>query len=113
MFFDLFKSDPAIKTISASEFADKIAKEKKPLLIDVRTGSEFKAGYIPGAQNIDIYSSDFVDKITKLDKSKAVYIYCLSGGRSKSAASLLSKQGFTEIFNLAGGISSWSGKVTR
>lgn len=113
MFFDLFKSDPAIQTLSNNEFAEKISNEKKALLLDVRTRGEYNAGFIPGAQNIDIYSADFVDKISKLDKTKCVFVYCLSGSRSKSAASILSKQGFKEIYNLAGGISGWNGKISR
>ena len=42
-----------------------------------------------------------------LDKQKPVLVYCLSGGRSASAAELLSEKGFKEVYNLEGGILKW------
>lgn len=93
--------------LNANDFEKKIATEKNIQLIDVRTPEEFQQGYIKGAKNINIYSPTFEQEINKLDKTKPVYIYCRSGNRSKSAAQVLSKNGFKVIYDLQGGIIAW------
>ncbi|MFN4234310.1 MAG: rhodanese-like domain-containing protein [Bacteroidia bacterium] len=93
--------------LNANDFEKKILSEKNIQLIDVRTPEEFQQGYIKGAKNINIYSSTFEQEINKLDKTKPVYIYCRSGNRSKSAAQILSKNGFKTIYDLQGGIGAW------
>jgi thioredoxin len=45
--------------------------------------------------------------MTGLDKSKPLYLYCLSGGRSKKAAAWAVKNGFAEVYNLQYGINAW------
>lgn len=76
-------------------------------LIDVRTPKEYQKSHLKNAININLFSSDFNDKINKLDKNKDVYLYCETGGRSKFVAKRLKKQGFTNIYDLEGGISNW------
>jgi phage shock protein E len=44
----------------------------------------------------------------KYDKSKPVFLYCRSGNRTSSAAAKVAKLGFGEIYDLQGGIMSWS-----
>ncbi len=95
------------KTISGDEFASAINAGGNIQLIDVRTPGEYAGGHIGNAANIDINSDDFAQKVGALDKSKPVYVYCLSGGRSASAASALQQMGFQEIYNLAGGVMKW------
>jgi thioredoxin 1 len=82
-------------------------------LVDVRTPEEFAGGHLEGAINIDIKSPDFSSRIaSELDKDQPVYVYCRSGGRSASAGEYLAAQGYSEIYDLKGGILSWmdSGK---
>jgi 3-mercaptopyruvate sulfurtransferase SseA len=45
--------------------------------------------------------------VANLDKSKTVYVYCLSGGRSSSAAGQLQEMGFKSVVNLSGGMLAW------
>jgi thioredoxin len=49
----------------------------------------------------------FQEVAAKLDKDKPVFVYCLSGGRSSSAASQLKEIGFKSITNLSGGMLAW------
>lgn len=93
--------------LNANDFEKKILTEKNLQLIDVRTPEEFQQGFIKGAQNINIYNSNFEQEINKLDKTKPVYIYCRSGRRSSNAAQILSKNGFKTIYDLQGGINAW------
>lgn len=77
------------------------------LLLDVRTPEEFEGGHIQNAINLDYNNSNFESQISKLDKSKKVFVYCLSGGRSSSAVSSLELKGFTNIVELEGGMMAW------
>jgi rhodanese-related sulfurtransferase len=99
------------KTIQEEEFVS-LSKKPEVVILDVRTPMEFKEGHIEQAQLIDYNGRNFETEIAKLDKSKKYLVYCKSGGRSASASEILTKKGF-KVFNLDGGISSWSGKVVQ
>ena len=93
-----------ITLLSPSEFKE---KSKDHQIIDVRTPSEFKDGFIEGAKNINLKDDDFAKEITSLDKDKPVYIYCRSGHRSGIAAKKMIDLGFKEVYDLQGGILNW------
>tara|TARA_R110002012_G_scaffold321944_1_gene552603 strand:- start:50332 stop:50676 length:345 start_codon:yes stop_codon:yes gene_type:complete len=98
----------AIKNLNVAEFKMAI-NGKKVQLVDVRTSSEFSAGHIKNAANIDVFNSAaFEKKFEKYQKETPVYVYCRSGARSMSAAKKLVKMGFTEVVNLKGGYSAWT-----
>ena len=88
-------------------FADKITQSTKVTVLDVRTPEEFIDGHLAKARNIDWNGEGFENEVVKLDKSKPVFVYCLSGGRSASAASRLRSMGFREVYELDGGIKQW------
>jgi rhodanese-related sulfurtransferase len=92
--------------LDVSKFEEAI-RQNGVQVIDVRTPQEFNAGHIQGSKNVDFYNAQFGAVVSKLDKSKPVYVYCAVGGRSASAAGMLIKQGFTKVYDLAGGIESW------
>lgn len=81
-------------------------RAKFDAIIDVRTKEEFEESHIEDAINIDIYSPSFEGAITDLDKTKSYLIYCTSGGRSLQATMFMRKNGFANVENLGGGISS-------
>lgn len=91
-----------IQVLNKSDFKKAIVGQNVQL-VDVRTPEEFSGGYIEGAININIYDKTFADKISKLDKSKPVYVYCRSGARSQFAAKQMQQLGFTSIIDLKGG----------
>ena len=93
--------------LSPTEFKAQISNSKVQL-IDVRTPKEFVSGHIDKAINIDFYSDTFESEFNKLDKNKAVYIYCRSGSRSRQSAKKLVAMGFTEIYDLQGGILNYN-----
>ena len=93
--------------LSAKAFADKIKELPNSSIIDVRTPDEFSKGHILNAQNVDWNGNDFSKEIATLDKSKPVFVYCLSGGRSSSAANQMRSEGFTQVYELDGGIMQW------
>jgi thioredoxin len=97
-----------ITTLTPEAFANKIAETTNPQIIDVRTPEEYIGGAIEDAQNVNWNSADFNSKIELLDKTRPVFVYCLSGGRSAEASQALVDQGFKEIFELQGGIMAWN-----
>ena len=96
-----------IKVISPQEVRDAVYDSNKHQLIDVRTLEEFSEGHLKNAQNICITDADFEENVAKLDKNQPVYLYCRSGKRSASAAEILKDMGFTEIYDMEGGILKW------
>ncbi|MFT3701377.1 MAG: thioredoxin domain-containing protein [Agriterribacter sp.] len=76
-------------------------------IIDVRTPEEFGTGYIAGAKNINFYDADFKTRINELDKTLPVFVYCKAGVRSAEAAKLMRQEGFTNVYELEGGMMSW------
>lgn len=94
--------------ISVEEFKAGIERENIQIL-DVRTQDEYNSGHIAGSFLADWTEPDvFAERIKSLDKNKPVYTYCLSGARSRSAAIQLRREGFKEVYNLAGGVIAWS-----
>lgn len=97
-----------VEHVNADAFESKMNTSKDYILLDVRTAPEFNQAHLPGAQLIDYYQKNFKQELTKLDKNKPVFVYCTVGSRSSSAASILLDMGFTEVYNLQGGIYHWA-----
>ncbi len=96
------------KSVSVDEFATLIADPEVQRL-DVRTVAEYSEGHIPGSINVNVLDDAFeavADSV--LLKDKPVAVYCRSGKRSKKAADLLSKKGYT-IYDLDKGFIGWEG----
>lgn len=72
-------------------------------LIDVRTPDEFKKSHLPEAVNINYYNKDFLENLSKVDKNKAVFIYCTTGGRSNGTAAALRQTGFKSKITVING----------
>lgn len=76
-------------------------------ILDCRTPAEYNSGHLKNALLADWTKKDeFISRTNALDKSKPVYAYCLSGGRSGQAAKYLTEKGYT-VYNLEGGIAAW------
>ncbi|MCS6821884.1 MAG: thioredoxin domain-containing protein [Microscillaceae bacterium] len=93
--------------LDVEQFEQKLKANPQAQLLDVRTPQEFATAHIANALNINYNGSDFAEKITYLDKNRPVFVYCLSGGRSRAAAGFLREQGFKEVYEMQGGIIRW------
>ncbi|MEM7187510.1 MAG: rhodanese-like domain-containing protein [Bacteroidota bacterium] len=96
-----------IEMISPIDVYEAVYGEDSLQLVDVRTAEEYEVSHLKNAQNICVTSDDFKEKVATLDKQKPVYVYCKKGGRSAEAASILKEMGFTKVYDLQGGITSW------
>ena len=97
-----------VKLVEVKEFAEKVNTTQNPQILDVRTPAEYTEAHIENALNIDWLGDSFVVDAEKLDKTKPVYVYCKSGGRSKKATAKLEELGFKNIYELDGGFMKWS-----
>jgi thioredoxin 1 len=96
-----------LQNLAATEFQTELKSAEPGQILDVRTIDEYAKGHIEGAILADITSDAFQNAVANLDKTKTVYVYCLSGSRSGSAASQLQEMGFKSIVNLTGGMLAW------
>ena len=74
------------------------------ILIDVRSNQEYREGHIQGAINIPDF--EIANKVQREmpKKNQAIVLYCQYGGRSKTVANMMKKMGYTNIYNLYGGL---------
>ena len=92
--------------LAVPEFEKAIA-EKNIQVLDVRTPGEYQSGHLSNALQANWNDEkEFRERVKALDKTKPVYTYCLSGGRSGAAITWLKENGFT-AYNLTGGINAW------
>ena len=82
------------------------------LIIDVRTDSEWNAGFIEDAKHIP--TNDLKKRLKEIQafKDKPIFTYCAAGKRAERAKNLLIKNGFTNVTNL-GGIRDASKKLEK
>jgi thioredoxin 1 len=99
------KADP--EKLNINEFQAQLEATPNAQLVDVRTPEEYKEGHLKGAVNMNYQGNQFVDEVATLDKSKPVFVYCHSGGRSKEACRFMSNQGFKKIYDMEDGMSAW------
>lgn len=93
--------------LEVSDFKKGFEENKEAVLIDIRTPDEWATGVLEGAQKVDWFV-DFKAQTEGWDKEKAYYLYCRSGGRSRSASDFMSTAGFKEVYNMLGGIRAWN-----
>ena len=84
-----------------------LINHKNALVLDVREESEYKAGHILNSKLIPVRSLN--ERIGELEKYKdqPIVVVCRSGNRSGSGCAALGRQGFTQAYNLAGGVMAW------
>lgn len=96
---------PAVKELSVEELKAWHEQGKHALLIDVRPQFEWDMAHISFAKP--------VSEITEntLDKNQPIVFHCHHGGRSKRVAESFRLKGFTNLYNLTGGIDAWSKRI--
>lgn len=99
-------SNEATKKVDPVEFSEVIA-QPGVIILDVRTPEEFNAGHIPNAININVADPNFSSEVSKLDKNATVAVYCRSANRSVVATNEMAELGFTDMYDMQGGIIDW------
>lgn len=98
-----------VKSISAPTLKSWLEKEMDFLLLDVREPNEVEAARIEAKNHVEIPRGvvEFVFPQRNESAETIVVVYCLLGNRSAVVADLLTKYGYTDVYNLDGGIMSW------
>lgn len=78
------------------------------VLLDVRTPQEYRSGHIPGSRNLPLQKLEEVESLA--ERETPIFVYCLSGARSRQAAGQLVRMGYARVKNI-GGINAYRGKV--
>lgn len=106
LFFPMLRGSSG-NGISAAEATLKINREDA-VVIDVREADEWAKGHIPNARHITL--GQLEKRLPEIEKFKGrvVIVCCASGIRSANACTLLQKAGFGQVFNLAGGMGTWT-----
>lgn len=94
------------KQINTSQ-AVQLLNQDGSFVVDVREDNEVRSGKIKGARHIPL--GQLKNRASELEqaKEKPVLVYCRSGSRSAHACHTLTKLGFQDVSNLAGGIVAW------
>jgi glyoxylase-like metal-dependent hydrolase (beta-lactamase superfamily II) len=91
--------------LSAAFAEELLAAADSPLVIDVRSPGEREQKFIGGSMSVPL--NHLTENLGMLPKDRALLVYCAGGYRSSLAASLLQKNGFANVSEIAGGIAGW------
>lgn len=98
-----------IPLLTNEQFASEAA-QPNTVILDVRTPEEYEAGHLQGSVLIDYLDTEnFKKEILALDTNKNYILYCRTGKRSYSAATLMKEKGFKNVKHLKDGITGWNG----
>ena len=86
--------------------AVQLINQQRPLMIDIRDLEAFKQGHIVGSTQTP--QSQLVTKLSLETRDKPILLICQTGMSATTAAALLRKQGFAQVYILAGGINAWT-----
>ena len=98
-------ADPVAPSISPQELQTRMAKGDAPLVVDVRTPEEFRAGHIPGAINVP--HDQVAARAAELSGEHGVAMYCMKGPRARLGEQALERAGVEDVLHVEGGFSAW------
>ena len=103
----LAKKEPTM--ISPEKVAEILKTQKDSyIILDVRTKEEFDSGHLDSALLVPV--DELETRYGELSKDKPIIVYCRSGSRSAKAAALLVSKGFSQVYDMTGGINAWTSK---
>ncbi|MEM9174330.1 MAG: Grx4 family monothiol glutaredoxin [Myxococcota bacterium] len=99
---------PKVQQMSVSDLKSAIDSGEKMELLDVRTPEERAIAAIPGA---NLLNESEAARIEGMPRDTKLVLHCHHGGRSQQAAEQFVSLGFTQVFNVVGGIDAWSQEI--
>ena len=80
---------------------------KDALVLDVRENEEYKSGHLLNAKQIPLVK--LRERIGEVERYRdgPIVVVCRSGQRSATACALLGREGYAQVYNLAGGVMAW------
>lgn len=92
-------------SVSVTELQSMRLGESPPLIIDLRSPSEYRVGHIPGARNIA--PDDLVNRLEEIGAARQTVLYCIVGKRTREAEQILIEHRVPDLRHLDGGFGSW------
>lgn len=88
--------------------AAQLARKKAAIIVDVRQSDEWRSGHIPDAKHIPL--DQLKSRLGELEqyKDRPIIMQCQGGVRSAKAAQMLKQVGFSQVYDLKGGINAWN-----
>ncbi|HLN32303.1 MAG TPA: molybdopterin-synthase adenylyltransferase MoeB [Gemmataceae bacterium] len=96
---------------TVEELKNRLDKQEKVFILDVRNPEEYQICRIPGSTLIPL--PQLQQRLEELDREREIVIHCKSGMRSLKAQQLLREKGFVKTKNLKGGILAWAERIDR
>ena len=93
--------------ITAAELNELIKTGHTPVIVDVRSSREYKAGHVPGAVHLPFWLAFARADDIDAPKDKLVVVYCAHGPRAGIGKAALSLEGYTHIRYLQGHMRGW------
>lgn len=100
-------AEAVVETVSPADADAVLVENGDAVLLDIRTPEEHAEARIDGSENIDFYEADFADRLAQLDPDGTYVVYCRSGNRSGQSMETFRDLGFTEVYEIDGGIVNW------
>ena len=98
----------SVKEIDAKELSQWVSKEDHAIrVIDVRQMEEIAMGTVPKAEALPLQT--LPAKVHEFSRDEKMVMVCRSGARSAQACMFLQQQGFSNVYNLRGGMMGWVG----
>ena len=97
-----------MKEVTVQELKDMMDNKEDFQLIDVREEMEFDHCNLGGEL---IPMGIVMENLDKISTDKKVVIHCKAGGRSATITQMLESKGYTNVYNLKGGILAWSDQI--
>lgn len=99
---------PKVRPMMPEELKERLDTDEPLHLFDVRTARERELAQIPRSRLLD---KEAQQHIMSLPKDSALVFYCHTGARSAQAAEFFLSHGFTQVYNLEGGIDAWAEEI--
>jgi rhodanese-related sulfurtransferase len=93
--------------ITAADLNELIKTGRTPVIVDVRSSREYKAGHVPGAIHLPFWLAFARADDIDAPKDELVVVYCAHGPRAGIGKAALSLEGYTQIRYLQGHMSGW------
>jgi glyoxylase-like metal-dependent hydrolase (beta-lactamase superfamily II)/rhodanese-related sulfurtransferase len=91
--------------LSAQVASERLASARPPLLVDVRSPHERDAKRVEDSVSIPL--NHLLERLSELPRDRPLIVHCAGGYRSSMGASVLAREGFVDVSELAGGIAAW------
>jgi hydroxyacylglutathione hydrolase len=95
-----------VEMIDPDGLAERLGRDRSPVVLDVRDPDEFAEAHIPGSVHIPY--GQLISRLDELPRDRTIAAVCSGGKRSGLAASILQREGFERLLHVAnGGVGTW------